>query len=73
MAIEPIGASAPEPAHRAHWGRVLLLLPFVAMIWVSSYDRVEPTLFSVPFFYWYQLLWVLLSTAIIGIVYLLEH
>ncbi|MER7997509.1 MULTISPECIES: DUF3311 domain-containing protein [unclassified Streptomyces] len=41
-----------------------LLAPFVAMLWVSSYARIEPTLIGIPFFYWYQLLWVLISTAL---------
>ncbi len=58
---------------RAHWARVLLVLPFVAMLWVSSYNRLDPVLFGVPFFYWYQLLWVLLSAAVVGIVYKAEH
>jgi Protein of unknown function (DUF3311) len=59
--------------HRWHWARVLLIIPFVAVLWVPFYDRIEPRLFSFPFFYWYQLLWVLLSVLVIGIVYLLEH
>ncbi|GAA0455407.1 DUF3311 domain-containing protein [Streptomyces olivaceiscleroticus] len=41
-----------------------LFLPFVAMLWVSSYAKVEPTLIGIPFFYWYQMLWVLISTAL---------
>jgi hypothetical protein len=62
-----------RPQGLAHWTRVLLALPFVAMLWVSSYNRIDPMLFGVPFFYWYQLLWVLLSAAVIGIVYKAEH
>ncbi len=58
---------------RVHWARVLLVLPLVAMLWVSSYNRIDPALFGVPFFYWYQLLWVLLSAGVIGIVYKAEH
>jgi hypothetical protein len=27
----------------------------------------------VPFFYWYQLLWIVLGAAIIALVYRLEH
>lgn len=59
--------------HRWHWARVLLIIPFVAVLWVPFYDRTEPRLLGFPFFYWYQLLWVLLSVGVIGIVYLLEH
>ncbi|MEU3185356.1 DUF3311 domain-containing protein [Streptomyces sp. NPDC006923] len=41
-----------------------LLAPFVAMLWVSSYAKVEPTFIGIPFFYWYQMAWVLISTAL---------
>ncbi|MEW2162357.1 DUF3311 domain-containing protein [Streptomyces sp. NPDC007084] len=41
-----------------------LLAPFVAMLWVGSYAKTDPTFIGIPFFYWYQMLWVLLSTAL---------
>jgi hypothetical protein len=37
---------------------LLLLVPYAAMIWVSSYNSAEPAWAGIPFFYWYQLLWV---------------
>ena len=58
---------------RASWARVLLLVPFVAVLWVPFYNAIEPTIFGVPFFYAWQLLWVVLCTAIVGIVYRIEH
>ena len=33
----------------------LLLLPLVAVLLPWLYNREEPTLFGIPFFYWYQL------------------
>jgi hypothetical protein len=53
--------------------RLLLLLPFIAVLWVSSYNSVEPMIAGIPFFYWYQLLWVLIGAAIAAIVYLVER
>lgn len=41
---------------------VLLAIPVVALLWVGSYSRIEPRLGSFPFFLWYQMLWVILST-----------
>ncbi|MGW3626578.1 DUF3311 domain-containing protein [Streptomyces sp. NPDC000880] len=41
-----------------------LFAPFVALLWVSSYAKVEPTFIGIPFFYWYQMLWVLISSAL---------
>ncbi len=48
-----------------------LTVPWVAMLWVDSYARVEPTLIGIPFFFWYQLLWVLLSGVFLAIAYVL--
>jgi membrane protease YdiL (CAAX protease family) len=47
----------------------LLVIPWIAMIWVPSYNRVDPQLWGFPFFYWYQLLWVLIGAAITALVY----
>ncbi|PBC84972.1 MULTISPECIES: DUF3311 domain-containing protein [unclassified Streptomyces] len=48
---------------------VCLIAPFVAMLWVSSYAKIEPKLIGIPFFYWYQMAWVLVSTALTSIAY----
>ncbi|WP_256106261.1 DUF3311 domain-containing protein [Streptomyces sp. ODS05-4] len=50
-----------------------LVAPFVAMLWVGSYARIEPTLIGVPFFYWYQMAWVLVSTVLTVVAYQLWH
>ncbi|MFE3125635.1 DUF3311 domain-containing protein [Streptomyces hydrogenans] len=46
-----------------------LIAPFVAMLWVGSYAKVDPLLAGIPFFYWYQMLWVLVSTLLTVIAY----
>jgi membrane protein implicated in regulation of membrane protease activity len=46
-----------------------LIAPFVAMLWVGSYAKVDPAFAGIPFFYWYQMLWVFLSTALTMIAY----
>ena len=36
-------------------------------LWVPIYNRVEPVLFGIPFFHWFQFLWIVgaaLSTAV---------
>jgi hypothetical protein len=66
-------AKLPVAEPKPHWLRVLFVLPFVAMLWVSSYNRLEPSLFGFPFYYWYQLGWVVLSAVFAGIVYKAEH
>jgi FtsH-binding integral membrane protein len=58
-----------QGGHSPLW-YLLLLVPFVAMMWVSSYNRAGPSWGGVPFFYWYQLVWILISAALTFIVYL---
>ncbi|MFR9796479.1 DUF3311 domain-containing protein [Streptomyces sp. MS06] len=41
-----------------------LVAPFVAMLWVGSYTRTDPSFVGIPFFYWYQMLWVVVATAL---------
>ena len=51
------------------WWRLLFVIPYIAMLWVPSYNRLEPDLAGIPFFFWYQLLWILLGAVIVAIVY----
>jgi len=65
-----------QPARRSGWRHailVLLVVPFVGTLWVSSYARTSPTLFGFPFFYWYQFLWIAISALITVVVYLVER
>lgn len=47
----------------------LLLLQFVLALCVPFYNKVEPTFAGMPFFYWYQMLMVLVGAALTAIVY----
>jgi hypothetical protein len=46
---------------------VILLAAIVVPLLVPTYDQKEPRLFGFPFFYWYQLLWVFLCAALVGL------
>ena len=61
-----------KPRLLRYWPRLLFLFPFVAMLWVPSYDRITPKLAGIPFFYWYQLAWVLIGAAIVIIIFAIE-
>jgi membrane protein implicated in regulation of membrane protease activity len=43
---------------------VLLVIPVVGLLWVSSYARETPRLWGFPFFFWYQFLWVFICAAL---------
>ena len=55
-----------------YWPRLLFAIPYTAILWVPFYNRIEPSLGGIPFFYWYQLSWILLGAAIVLLVYLIE-
>ncbi|MDB5406640.1 MAG: hypothetical protein JWL84_1552 [Rhodospirillales bacterium] len=44
---------------------LLLILPSIAAIWTPFYNSVEPRLFGVPFFYWFLLALVPVSSVFI--------
>ncbi|MEY9994132.1 Na+/proline symporter [Streptomyces sp. V4I8] len=46
-----------------------LVAPFVATLWVGSYAKTDPEFAGIPFFYWYQMLWVLISTLLTMVAY----
>jgi Na+/proline symporter len=50
---------------------VCLFIPFVALLWVSSYAKLTPEFIGIPFFYWYQMLWVFISSALTYVAYVL--
>lgn len=49
--------------------KLLLLLPFLGLLWVPFYNLQTPELFGFPFFYWYQLAWVPLTMLLTWFVY----
>ncbi|HET8997214.1 MAG TPA: DUF3311 domain-containing protein [Acetobacteraceae bacterium] len=51
------------------WLLVLLLLPFIGLLWVPFYNISEPSFLGFPFFYWYQLAWVPVSSLLIWLAY----
>jgi uncharacterized membrane protein len=48
---------------------LLLLLPYLGLLFAAIYNKAEPEFFGFPFFYWYQLLWVPITSVLIYIVY----
>jgi len=59
--------TSEETKHSWLW--LVLLIPYVALLWLPFYNDVHPSLLGFPFFYWYQFLWVPLTSLIIYIVY----
>ena len=51
------------------WWLILLLAPFAAVLWVPFFNRVNPEVWGIPFFFWYQFLWVVISAVVTALVY----
>ena len=63
MTKDHIKSRSANPWH------LLLLVPFVALLWVPLYNSIEPAFWGIPFFYWYQFLWVFLTSGLIILVH----
>lgn len=55
------------------WVLVLLVIPFIAVLWPPFYAGATPTLFGLPFFVWYQLVWAVISAVLTAIVYVVRE
>lgn len=51
------------------WWYLLFAAEFVVALWPPFYNKAEPYWIGIPFFYWYQLLWVLIAAVFNAIVY----
>ncbi len=65
----PTGPPVPEhpgplPVATKLTAAVLLLIPCVALAAVPTYSHESPKLGGWPFFYWYQLMWVLITPVL---------
>ncbi len=63
-------SSSPRAPRQSTWRWYLLLVaPFVGLLWVPFYNRIEPRAGSIPFFYWYQFVWIGVSAVLTAVVY----
>jgi hypothetical protein len=53
---------------RAFWYAVFLVIAGVAVS-VPLYNRVEPALAGIPFFYWFQFGWIVVTAVVTALAY----
>jgi hypothetical protein len=53
----------------SRWWYALLALPLLGLLYPPLYATRDPQLAGIPFFYWYQFAWVLVSAVLTAIVY----
>jgi hypothetical protein len=60
---------APRKQSQWSWWYLLFLIQFVAVLWPPFYNKAAPSFAGLPFFYWYQLLWVAISAVLTAVIY----
>jgi hypothetical protein len=67
------GKKMSEPSHVQRggwsWWYLLFVVQFLAIVWPPIYNKAEPSWIGLPFYYWYQLGWVILGAILTAIVY----
>jgi Protein of unknown function (DUF3311) len=54
------------------WILLLLIPPFVAVLYPPFYAGINPTLAGIPYFVWYQFLWTVITSVLTIVVYLVH-
>jgi hypothetical protein len=62
-------AEPAPPRRRANPVTLILVVPLLGVLLPWIYNTRSPELIGIPFFYWYQMLWVPLSVICTIVVY----
>ena len=54
------------------WLALLLLLPFIVLLYPPFYNFKDPTFIGIPFFYWFQLLCIILTAILTAALFWLK-
>ncbi len=59
-----------EPGRRRVSGWYLLfVVQCLVILWPPLYNKSEPAFMGLPFFYWFQLAWVIVSALLTAVVF----
>lgn len=64
-------ARGPAVLTRALVAVLFSIVVFVTL-WVPLYNRVEPTWHGIPFFYWFQIAWIVVAALVTVLAYRLK-
>lgn len=51
----------------------LLIIPFIATLFPFFFNFQEPAIAGLPFFYWYQLVWIPITVFLTWLVYRVQE
>jgi Protein of unknown function (DUF3311) len=65
------GPAPPEGGRRSSPSRWnwLLVIPLIGTLLPTFFNHADPRLAGIPFFYWYQMLWIPIAVSITLLVY----
>jgi hypothetical protein len=64
-----MNAQTPRRTRGGRAWYLLFVVQFAVALYPPLFNKVDPTLWGIPFFYWFQLAWVLVSAVLTAIVY----
>jgi len=56
---------------KASWTLILLIVPFIVLLWPPFYNYNQPEFIGIPFYYWFQLLWIIITAILTAVLYLI--
>jgi hypothetical protein len=56
-------------ASKWSWWYLLFVIQYVVFLWPPFYNSAEPYWAGIPFFYWFQMLGVIIGAVLTAIVY----
>jgi hypothetical protein len=65
-----VSSSRSKPRSLWTW---ILVLPLIGLLFPAFYARATPELFGFPFFYWYQIAWILITAVITAVAYFVSE
>jgi hypothetical protein len=63
----------PEKGRAWSWWYLLFVVQCGVVLWPGLYNRTEPQLIGIPFFYWSQLAWIVVAAILTGTVYFMTE
>ncbi len=67
----PLDVKRPTPLARVIVGALFVVI-VVVTLWVPLYNRIEPSWHGIPFFYWFQMAWIVMAAVVTVLAYRLK-
>jgi uncharacterized membrane protein YhdT len=71
MVTRPQGSPGSQSKSR-RWLALLLLLPFIVLLYPPFYNYTDPKFIGIPFFYWFQLFCIILTAILTAVLFWLK-